>query len=287
MPNLSLVGLVSQPHSFHEDCFFFNEERDSVFSDPEAMSGGQKIDEWFSADQGVFQSGIAVEFFNNTLLNFLRESPKISVPAWSEPNKIHSDYRRPKSEQILEKGIHPLRSASRTALFMLRTNLGLTGRAASILSMSQPAGFILDEWYSSSESLSRRGSSIAERTSKRAKVSNANTLGMPLRSTYTAALESLASLMFEKRLTLPQVSSFWTLQFLGVFPRTVNSFFDINSYLSITEQGLRVNGKNCRLFACRSIAAYNVVVIGSLLFRFVTFLQHYVTQPRGGTFFGL
>ncbi|MBU1524636.1 MAG: hypothetical protein KKG50_08270, partial [Candidatus Omnitrophica bacterium] len=123
---------------------------------------------------------------------------------------MHDFYFNPNSFSISSRGIQPSFSASFNDFLREDINLGLRGNLDSILSISQPAGFIDLLWYSSVESLSNKAESISERMSRKAEVLKANIRDFPSLSIRTAEREFLSDFIpkqanFPKVVTLPEV----------------------------------------------------------------------------------
>lgn len=238
-PNLAAISLVSQLDSFNKDGFSFHEKGDPVFADSETMRRGGQIHQGLGARQRLGELRVALQFSSDAFLDFWREFYEVFFPAGSKFYFVQMGYAEAISERILEKGTQPLRLASSIARLRELTNFWSKGILDSMLSISQPAGLVLGEWYSSSVSLSSKASSIAERISRNAAVSKTNNFGVPSLSRYRAAWDFLPSFRLASGFTLLQATSL-PFKFLGERPNAIKFLFVILEN-SVAEEVLPVN----------------------------------------------
>ena len=209
----SSVGFCPQLNPFHKYRRAFNVKGNAVFANTEAVGRGWKVNQEFSADQRIGQRGIGGQFFVNSPLVRRSEVSKVLFSPGSKLDSEHRGYLSPRLFCIFEKGIQPLRFASRSASLRDWTNFGLGGNFASISSINQPAGLVALEWYSALVRRSMAASSIVDRTSRNAGVSKRNNWGTPFLSATIPARESLCSLNFAN-IDLVQPTNFAPLSLL-------------------------------------------------------------------------
>ena len=262
----SSIGLSTQLNSFYEDCLFFDIEANPIFANAKSMGSRGQINQRFGTNQRIRQMGTTYKFSADSFLVRGSEFFEIPFAFWSKFYRKHINviYLSPKLFWIFEKDIQPFRLASSIASLSDWTYFGLSGSFASISSINHPAGFAVFVLYSLSVRRSTNASSITDRMSRKAGVSNINSWGVPFLSTIMPAREFLLSLNFG--IDLPQAANLaplsplsanlFLLPFINIssFPinNTVFSQKSQNEFIIILKDGGRIEG-------AASIAGFDII----------------------------
>ncbi|MDP2913400.1 MAG: hypothetical protein Q8N91_05265, partial [Candidatus Omnitrophota bacterium] len=163
---------------------------DTILSYSKSMGSRRNINQGFGEMHRISGRQIQINFLQNAILQLVRKFFKFSSAGRGKLNRIH---HRPVQDNpnlclIFSNGTNPIFLASAMPFFNLNTSLGLTGRWASMASMSQPTG--LWNTYSLEETVSSNLVSKAQSMSQSEYVSKTKYLGEPVLFTTTAALNS-------------------------------------------------------------------------------------------------
>ncbi|MEK6706458.1 MAG: hypothetical protein AABZ06_11790, partial [Bdellovibrionota bacterium] len=161
----------------------------AVFSNSESVGSRGDVDQRFSERKRGAAGDKEFNLFDDSSLELSGELFEFPLSAGSEFDpRNHAVYDSPNSCLIFSKGTSPNFLASSMPFLSRKTNLGLTGRWASIASMSQPTG--LWNTYSFGGAVSSNFASKVQSKFHSEYVSSMKYLGEPFLSTNTPALKS-------------------------------------------------------------------------------------------------
>ncbi len=185
------VSVFPRVHTVNHDVRDLDVKADSIFSDSQTMRRGREINQRLGEIEDVSPGNVELDFFQNAPTDCFREFVKFALAAAIEFDLIgfRTVQAIPNLCLILDRGIKPDFLASSIFFLSLAVNFGLSGRCASMASISHPTG--LWSKYSSLEAVFSNRSSKTHNRSQNEYVSNTKPRGEPFLSVRTAAVNSL------------------------------------------------------------------------------------------------